>query len=154
VFLQGWLYIVTNRDGADNFKVVRAPVTDPAASNWEDVVPPRAGVILNDLDMYDDHLLLYETVDGRPRLTVVSLATLDASSASPHQLPPPVPIRLPADVCGIDPGANQVRLARARALHCCAVTAARAVPVHPRTRLTLHCSPDCRMCTRVPLDSK
>ena len=51
VLTQGWLYIVTNADGADDFKVVRTRVGS-GRECWEDVVPAREGVQILDLDMF------------------------------------------------------------------------------------------------------
>jgi hypothetical protein len=50
--LQGWVYIITNADGADNYKVVRAPVDAPQQSNWVEVVPPSGSRKIEDMDMF------------------------------------------------------------------------------------------------------
>ena len=50
--LQGCVYIITNADGADNYKVVRAPVDAPQQSNWVEVVPPSGSRKIEDMDMF------------------------------------------------------------------------------------------------------
>ena len=50
--LQGWVFIITNADGADNYKVVRAPVDAPQQSNWVEVVPPSGSRKIEDMDMF------------------------------------------------------------------------------------------------------
>ncbi len=37
------LYIRTNADGAEDFKIVTAPLDDPGRANWTDLVPIGPG---------------------------------------------------------------------------------------------------------------
>ncbi len=46
------MYIITNADGAENYKVVRAPVDAPQQSNWVEVVPPSGSRKIEDMDMF------------------------------------------------------------------------------------------------------
>jgi oligopeptidase B len=68
-----WLYVVTNRDGATNFQVMRAPVQDPA--RWEPYTPPRADVFVEGVDVFRDWLVRTERRDGLRRLLVTELAS-------------------------------------------------------------------------------
>ena len=65
--------IVTNVDGARNFKLVAAPVADPGRTNWVDVLSPRDDVRLDAVNAFVDHLVLSERADGLDRLRVLRL---------------------------------------------------------------------------------
>ncbi|HEX2737413.1 MAG TPA: oligopeptidase B, partial [Acidimicrobiia bacterium] len=56
----GEFYIVTNADGAENFKLMAAPAARPDRAQWRDVVPHRPEVRLDDVDVFSDHLVLSE----------------------------------------------------------------------------------------------
>ncbi len=65
--------IVTNADGAENFKLVEAPEATPGREHWVDVVPHRPDVKLGGLDTFARHLVLFERVDGLRQIRVRSL---------------------------------------------------------------------------------
>jgi len=65
--------IVTNGDGARNFKLVAAPVAEPARGNWVDVLSPRDDVRLDAVNAFAEHLVLSERADGLDRLRVLRL---------------------------------------------------------------------------------
>jgi len=62
-------YFRTN-DGAPNFRLVRAPVTDASRSSWEEVVANRDDVLLEGFDIFRDHLVIEERKEGLVRLRV------------------------------------------------------------------------------------
>jgi oligopeptidase B len=62
--------IVTNGDGAHNFKLVAAPVADPGRANWVDVLAPRDDVRLDAVNAFAEHLVFSERADGLDRLRV------------------------------------------------------------------------------------
>ncbi len=68
------LYIRTNADGAEDFKIVRAPLAAPGRANWVDVVPHRRGRIVTGMTVFPDHLVRLEREVGLPRLVVARLA--------------------------------------------------------------------------------
>jgi oligopeptidase B len=57
-----WLYIVTNRDGARNFKVMRAPVASPGA--WEEWLPHRDDVFVEGVDVFETFIAVTERRNG------------------------------------------------------------------------------------------
>ncbi|MGD0696570.1 MAG: S9 family peptidase [Terriglobia bacterium] len=65
-------YIRTN-DLGRNFRLVAAPVSDPAKENWKEVVPVRSDVMLAGFEPFQDFYVLYERERGLPQLTVVEL---------------------------------------------------------------------------------
>ncbi|WP_108395727.1 S9 family peptidase [Devosia submarina] len=71
----GLLYIRTNADGAEDFKIVTAPVDNPAAENWTDLVPHQQGVLILDLIVIKNHMLRLERFEGLPRIVVRDLRT-------------------------------------------------------------------------------
>jgi len=70
---EGLLYILTNADGAEDFKVVTAPAEDPRAENWTDLVPHQQGVLILDTIVIRNHLLRLERHEGLPRIVVRDL---------------------------------------------------------------------------------
>ncbi|MGD9797532.1 MAG: oligopeptidase B, partial [Acidimicrobiia bacterium] len=70
----GRFFIVTNADGAEDFKLVSAPVEEPGRDSWTEVVPHRPGVKLSGIDVFVDHLVLFERADGTRRIRVLHLA--------------------------------------------------------------------------------
>jgi oligopeptidase B len=68
------LFVLTNADGATNFKLVRAPVDAPGREHWTDVVPHRDDVKLDGVDVFRDFLVLSERANGLEQLRVLGLA--------------------------------------------------------------------------------
>ncbi|MEM7186784.1 MAG: prolyl oligopeptidase family serine peptidase [Bacteroidota bacterium] len=57
-------YIVTNKDEATNFKLMKTPETATAMDNWEDVIPHREDVLLEGIDIFKDYLVVSERNNG------------------------------------------------------------------------------------------
>lgn len=68
-------YILTNRDGAEDFKIMSAPVGTPGPQNWIDVVPHAAGKLVLSLTLYTRHMVRLERFEGLPRIVVRELST-------------------------------------------------------------------------------
>ena len=66
-------YIVTNADSAINFKLVSAPVKSPASKNWKTIIPNRADVMLSGIDVFKDHMVIYERENGLQTIRVRSM---------------------------------------------------------------------------------
>jgi oligopeptidase B len=64
------LVILTNADGADDFKIVTAPASAPGRKNWRDLVPYREGRRIIDVTAFAGHLVRHERDDGLERLVV------------------------------------------------------------------------------------
>ncbi len=67
-----FFYIRTN-DAGRNFRMVKAPVADPRSANWQEVVPQRAAVMLDDIDFFKNYYITYEREGGLPQMRVTSL---------------------------------------------------------------------------------
>ncbi|MBN9360393.1 MULTISPECIES: S9 family peptidase [unclassified Devosia] len=69
----GVFYILTNADGAEDFKIVTVAADNPAADNWIDLVPHRPGVLILDIILLSQHLIRLERSEGLPRIVVRNL---------------------------------------------------------------------------------
>jgi len=67
-----FFYIRVNDKGR-NFRLVKAPVSDPASKNWQEVVPHRADVMLDDTDFFKNYYISYERENGLPQIRVTNL---------------------------------------------------------------------------------
>jgi oligopeptidase B len=64
-----YFYLLSN-DHAKNFRLMRTPVARPGRDNWEEVIPHRADVLLEDFEFFKDFLVLTERKDGLVQLRV------------------------------------------------------------------------------------
>jgi oligopeptidase B len=60
----GERFLIVTNDQARNFKLMEAPIAAPAKEHWREVVPHRADVLLDSLEVFRQHLVLYERRDG------------------------------------------------------------------------------------------
>jgi oligopeptidase B len=67
-------YIVTN-DGAIDFRLMRAPIVEPSRPNWAEVIGARDSVKLDRLDVFRNHIVLYEREHGLKQIRVWDLGT-------------------------------------------------------------------------------
>jgi oligopeptidase B len=68
-------FILTNADGAKDFKIVTAPVSDPSRANWRELVPHEPGRLILSILSFKDFLVRLERKDGLPRIVVHERAT-------------------------------------------------------------------------------
>jgi oligopeptidase B len=66
----GRIFVLTNQDGAVDFKVMSAPLDDPRRENWSDFIDHRPGVLVTSLIGYQDWLVRLERANALPRLVV------------------------------------------------------------------------------------
>ncbi len=71
----GLLYIRTNADGAEDFKIVTVAAAAPDAENWVDLIAHTPGVLVLDSIVISNHLLRLERYEGLPRIVVRDLRT-------------------------------------------------------------------------------
>jgi oligopeptidase B len=69
-------YIRTN-DRGRNFRLVLAPASDPRREDWKEVIPHRPDVMLEGMEFFRNHSVLFEREDGLPRLCVTDLRSGD-----------------------------------------------------------------------------
>jgi oligopeptidase B len=69
------LFIRTNADGAEDFKIVRAPLAAPGRAQWVDVVPHQRGRMITAMRLFKDFLVWLEREGGLPRIVCRHLAS-------------------------------------------------------------------------------
>lgn len=65
-------YILTNKDKATNFKLMKTPINNTAKSNWVDVIPHREDVYLENFEIFKNYLVLEERSNGLIHLNIRS----------------------------------------------------------------------------------
>jgi oligopeptidase B len=69
------LFILTNSDGAIDFKIVTAPLATPGRASWRDLIPYREGFYILDFDLYAGHMIWLERANALPSIVIRDLAT-------------------------------------------------------------------------------
>ncbi|HEV3446047.1 MAG TPA: S9 family peptidase [Gemmataceae bacterium] len=54
------LFYIRSNQGARNFRLVTAPLADPSARNWKELIAERAGVLLERIELFQDYLVASE----------------------------------------------------------------------------------------------
>jgi oligopeptidase B len=88
-------FIVTN-DLGRNARLVKAPVGKADTKNWEEIIPHRADVKLEGVDVFKDFFVAVERKGGLPQLRV-----FDVKSMQPHE------ITFPEAAYDASPGTNR-----------------------------------------------
>ncbi len=68
---QNDFYILTNKDGATNFKLMKVGEEDTLSENWQEFIPHRDTVLLEDIDIFKDYYVLSERENGLNKIKVV-----------------------------------------------------------------------------------
>lgn len=84
---RGDLFYIRSNKGAKNFRVVTAPVANPAQANWKELIAHRPQVKVDDIDLFADHLVLSEWEKG---LEKIEIFDFHANKASRVEFPEPV----------------------------------------------------------------
>jgi len=82
----GLFYIRTNA-GARNFRLVTAKVSDPARSKWQEIIPHREDVMLEEVHVFADHYVVQERQDGLPVLRIVHTDAAHAGKGERIEMP-------------------------------------------------------------------
>jgi len=69
---RGDLFYIRTNKGAKNFRVVTAPVSDPAEKNWKDFVAHRPAVKIEGVDLFSDYAVLSEWENGLEQIEIVN----------------------------------------------------------------------------------
>jgi oligopeptidase B len=69
------LFILTNADGAIDFKVATAPLSSPARANWRDLIGHREGVYVLDIELFANHMVRLERANALPAVVIRDLRT-------------------------------------------------------------------------------
>ncbi len=63
-------YILTNKDKATNFKLMRTSENERGIEYWEDVIGHRKDVLLEDIDIFKDYLVVSERSNGLNQIRI------------------------------------------------------------------------------------
>lgn len=69
------LIILTNADGAEDFKIVSAPLSSPGRAHWRDLVPYRPGTMILSTVALARYLVRLERENARPRIVLRAFDT-------------------------------------------------------------------------------
>ncbi len=67
---RGALFYIRTNDQAKEFRVVTAPVATPDADHWQEFIPERAGLTIEDFEPFADHAVVVERAEGLVRFRV------------------------------------------------------------------------------------
>jgi oligopeptidase B len=65
-------YILTNKDKAQNFKLMKTAIDATSEANWTDLIPHREDVLLEGIDIFNNFLVTSERYNGLTRIRVQS----------------------------------------------------------------------------------
>ncbi|RZN84020.1 MAG: S9 family peptidase [Winogradskyella sp.] len=60
----GDFYVMTNKDKAVNFKLMKTPEANTNADNWTDVIAHREDTLIENIDIFKDYLVVSERTNG------------------------------------------------------------------------------------------
>lgn len=64
-------YVMTNKDKATNFKLMKTPENATLKENWKDVIAHRENVLLEDIEIFKDYLVVEERENGLTKLRIM-----------------------------------------------------------------------------------
>jgi oligopeptidase B len=64
-------YIVTNKDKATNFKVMKTPETATSKENWKDLIPHDEKVLIEGIEIFKDFLVVEERSNGLNKIKIM-----------------------------------------------------------------------------------
>ncbi len=68
------LFIRTNADGADDFKIMVVPLKTPQRKHWVELIPHKPGIFIVSLGIFANHLVRKERENGVERLLIRRLS--------------------------------------------------------------------------------
>jgi len=64
-------YVVTNKDKATNFKLMKTPENATSKDNWKDLIPHRDDVLIEGIDIFKDYLVVSERSNGLNKIRIM-----------------------------------------------------------------------------------
>ena len=64
-------YVLTNKDKAINFKLMKTPESATTKENWTDLIPHRDDVLLEDVEIFKNFLVLEERSNGLNKIKII-----------------------------------------------------------------------------------
>ena len=84
---RGDSFFIRTNDGAKGFRVVEAPVADPAKANWKEIIPGRDGITVESVSAFADYLVTEERHRGLTQIYI-----RDAQTGAQHSVEFPEPV--------------------------------------------------------------
>jgi oligopeptidase B len=81
-YYNGEFYFTTNKN-AENFRVVRAPVSDPSEKNWKEFIPHNPKIKIDGINFFNGYAVVSERENGLEYLKVLDLKTKRAAARIP-----------------------------------------------------------------------
>ena len=64
-------YVLTNKDDATNFKLMKTPELATTKENWVDLIPHREDVLIEDIDIFSHFLVVTERFNGLNTIRII-----------------------------------------------------------------------------------
>jgi oligopeptidase B len=75
-------YILTNDDGAYNFKIMKAGDQLPVRVSWTDFLPHRADIYIDEFDLFKDFMAITEIGNAKKAIRLLDYATMESREIS------------------------------------------------------------------------
>ena len=69
---QGNRFLILTNDESLNFKLVSAPIDNPSVGYWEDVIPHREEVKLEEVESFENNIAVFERINGNVNINIYS----------------------------------------------------------------------------------
>ena len=70
-------YILTNSENSKNFRVMRCSVKDTSISSWEEIIPHRKEILIEDIELFDEYFVIAEREKGLVKFRIKKWKTND-----------------------------------------------------------------------------
>ena len=64
-------YVMSNKDASINFKLSKTPENKTGMEHWEDIIPHRPDVLLEDIEIFKDFLVVSERANGLNKIRIM-----------------------------------------------------------------------------------
>jgi len=64
-------FLITTNLDAENFRLMKTPLSDRSIEKWQEMIPHRKDVFLENLEVFKDYLVLKERKDGLVRIRII-----------------------------------------------------------------------------------
>lgn len=71
-------YVLTNKDEAKNFKLMITPEGKTSSENWQEFIPHRDDVLLEDIDIFKNYYVLSEREGGLSKIKIIKWDTSES----------------------------------------------------------------------------
>ncbi|MEM9076429.1 MAG: S9 family peptidase [Bacteroidota bacterium] len=75
---QDRFYVLTNKDGATNFKLMETSLDKTESSEWQEFIPHREDVLLEDVDIFKEYYVLSERKNGLNEMKITKWDNSDS----------------------------------------------------------------------------